>query len=108
MRKYLSEIIILGIQVLIFYILPMFMHLLYPIGVVILMLLSTFILSWLLAIVSKNKIKYFFPFVISILFLPTIFIYYNESALIHSIWYLIISIVGLFIGFIIKMLIIRK
>lgn len=35
---------------------------------------------------------------VSVLFIPSVFIYYNESALIHSIWYLVISSVGLLAG----------
>ena len=35
---------------------------------------------------------------VSVLFIPSVFIYYNDSALIHSIWYLVISSVGLLIA----------
>ena len=51
---------------------------------------------------SKEKIKYLYPIVIAVLFIPSVFIYYNESALIHSLWYLVISIIGLLIGTIIS------
>lgn len=107
MKKYLKEIVILCIQLFIFYIFPMFMYLYEPIGTVMLILLTTFILSIVLSIISKNKIKYLYPAVIAILFIPSIFIYYNESALVHSIWYLVVSIIGLFIGTITN-LIMRK
>ena len=40
--------------------------------------------------------------VVAILFIPSIPIYYNESALVHSVWYLVVSSVGLLIGVIIK------
>ena len=83
-----------------FYIFPMFMYLYEPIGTVILILLTTFILSIILSSISKSKIKYLYPLVISILFIPTIFIYYNESALVHAIWYFVVSTVGLLIGMI--------
>ena len=108
MKKYLKEIIILFIQLLMFYIFPVFMYLYEPIGTVMLIILITLILSILLSIVSKNKIKYLYPLIVSILFIPSIFIYYNESALIHSVWYLVISISGLFIGFIINLIIRKK
>ena len=100
MKKYLKEMIILFIQLFMFYIFPIFMYLYEPIGTVMLILITTFILSIILSSISKSKIKYLYPLVISILFIPTIFIYYNESALVHSIWYCIVSTVGLLISMI--------
>lgn len=105
MKKYIKEIIILLIQLGLFYIFPIFMFLYEPIGMVMLMLLITFVLGVVLASISKNKIKYLYPIIIAILFLPTVFIYYNESALVHSIWYLVVSAVGMVIGTIINILI---
>lgn len=98
MRQYIKEIIILILQLLMFYIFPMFMYLYEPIGTIMLILVASFILSVVLSIISKNKIKYLYPLVISILFIPSIFIYYNESALVHSLWYFVISLIGCAIG----------
>lgn len=105
MKKYLKEIIALIIQLSIFYFFPLSMYLFEPIGMVMMMLLITFILSILLGVISKNKIKFVFPIINSIVFIPSVFIYYNESALIHSLWYFVISITGLLIGGIIKFII---
>ena len=58
--------------------------------------------NMLLSCISKNRIKYLYPVIISILFIPSVFIYYNESALIHSVWYLVISSIGMIIGLIIN------
>jgi hypothetical protein len=66
---------------------------------------AAFILSIIIGSISKDKIKYCYPLFVAIIFLPTIFIYYNESALVHSIWYLVISIIGLVIGTIINLII---
>ena len=104
MKKYLKEIIILIIQLLIFFVFPLSMHLYEPIGMVLLMLIFTLILSVILGVISNNKIKYLYPIIIAIAFIPTIFIYYNESALVHSLWYLVDSSIGLFLGFIISKL----
>ena len=101
MKKFLREIIILLIQISIFYIFPMFAGPTDAIGMVVLILLSTFILSIIIASISKEKIKYFYPITISILFIPSVFIYYNESALIHSVWYFSVSTIGMIIGSII-------
>lgn len=104
MKKYLKEIVILFIQLVMFYIFPLFMYLYGPIGTVMLIIVTTFILSIVLSLISKNKIKYLYPLAISIIFIPSIYIYYNESALVHSIWYLVVSATGLSIGTITKII----
>ena len=57
---------------------------------------SNFLL-WL----EEFKWKYIYPIIISILFIPSVFIYYNSSALIHAVWYLVDSGIGFLIGLII-------
>ena len=105
MKKYIKEIIILLIQLLVFYILPLTAGPTDMMGLVVLIIIFTFVLSILLTIISKNIIKYFYPIIISILFIPSIFIYYNDSAIVHSIWYLAISYIGVMIGTIINLII---
>lgn len=100
--KYLKEIIILLIQLFMFYIFPLFSGPTDAMGMVFIIILTTFILSIVLSIISKNKIKYFYPIIIALLFIPSIFIYYNESVLVHSLWYLVISLTGIIIVSIIK------
>lgn len=99
MKKYLKEILILLLQLFIFYVFPLFSGPTDTIGMVVLIIIATFILSIIFICISKLKIKYLYPLLVSLLFIPSIFIYYNVSALIHSVWYLIISSVGVFIGF---------
>lgn len=101
MKKYLKEIIILLIQSFMFYIFPLFAGPTDAMGMVLLILIVTFILSIIISSVSNEKCKYFYPIVISVLFIPSVFIYYNDSALIHAVWYLVDSSVGLLIGTII-------
>ena len=98
MKKYVREFVILLLQLSLFYLFPLFMYLYEPIGMVMFMLFATVILSAVLAIVSKNKIKYLYPIVIAVLFLPTVFIYYNDSALVHSLWYFTVSAIGMLVG----------
>lgn len=102
MKRYLKEIIILLLQLFMFYIFPLFAGPTDAMGMVLLIILSTFSLSFVLSCISKNRIKYLYPVIISILFIPSVFIYYNDSALIHSIWYLVISSIGIIIGLIIN------
>ena len=101
MQKYKKEFIILLLQLLMFYIFPLFAGPTDAMGMVFLIWFSTIILAIIIASISKEKIKYLYPIIISILFIPSIFIYYNESALIHSLWYLISSSIGVLIGTII-------
>ena len=67
------EIIILTIQLFMFYIFPLFAGPTDMMGMVVL-----------------------------ILFIPSVFIHYNESALVHAIWYFIDSLIGMMIGLVIS------
>lgn len=102
--KYLKEIIILLLQLFMFYIFPLFAGPTDAMGMIFLIIISTFILSILFTILSKHKIKYIYGIIVSIIFLPSIVLYYNSTALIHSIWYLIVSYIGTLIGLIINIL----
>ena len=60
MKKYLKESIILVIQLLIFYVLPAFAGPTDMMGVVVLLLMATFVLSVIIATVSNLKFKYLY------------------------------------------------
>jgi len=105
MRKYLNEIIILLIQMFMFYVFPIFSGPTDAMGLVFLIWVSTIILGIILILVSNKKIKYLYPIVIAVLFIPSVYIYYNESALIHSVWYLVSSSFGMLLGFIMNVII---
>lgn len=98
MKKYIKEIVITVLQILLFYLLPLFAGPTDTMGMVVLLILSTFILSLILGVISKNKIKILYPLIIAILFIPSVFIYYNKTALIHSVWYLVVACTGMLIG----------
>lgn len=106
MKAYRKEIIIIIIQV--------FMHCIFPVfagpgdemGLVVLLLLSTFVLSFLMGCFSRNKLKFTYPIVPALLFVLTIPIYYNASALIHAVWYLVLSALGVLTGLL--MLLLKK
>ena len=108
MKRLIKEIVILLMQLFMFYIFPLFAGPTDAMGMVFLIWLSVLILSIIIASISKEKIKYLYPIIIAILFIPSVFIYYNESALIHSIWYLLIASVGIIVGTSIYKLIHRK
>ena len=102
MRKFVKEIIILLVQSAVFYLVPLFGMTDNPMGMVLLIVLLTLGLSLILGAVSKEKIKYLYPVIISVLFITSVFIYYNETALVNAIWYLVVSLVGVAIGTVIN------
>ena len=108
MKKIIKEIIILLIQIFMFYIYPIYAGSIDPMGMVFFIWLSVLILSIIIGSISKEKIKYLYPIIISILFIPSVFIYYNVSALVHTLWYLVISSIGLVFGTVIYKLTHRK
>ena len=108
MKKYIKEIIIFVFQMFMFYIFPLFAGPTDAMGMVLLIWLSTIILAMVMASVSEKKIKYVYPAIMSILFIPSVFIYYNESALVHSSWYLCSGYIGCIIGLVIYKLTNRK
>ena len=102
MKRFVKEIIILFIQLFMFYIFPLFVWNSDPMGMVFWIICATLILSIIIASISKEKIKYLYPIVVSILFIPSIFIYYNETAFVHCVWYLVVSSVGIILGTIVE------
>ncbi len=108
MKKYWKEILILVLQLFMFYIFPLFAGPTDAIGMVVLIILATFVLSLVLGAISGTKLKYLYPALIAVLFVPSVFIHYNATALIHATWYLVISAVGLLVSSFIRWLIVRK
>lgn len=108
LKEYIVEIIAFVIQMFMFYIFPLFAGPTDAMGMVLLILISTIVLSMIVSSISCKKIKYVYPIVVSILFIPSVFIYYNESALIHTIWYLVSGYIGCIIGTVIHKLMYRK
>lgn len=102
MKRYLKETIILFLQMFMFYVFPMFAGPTDAMGMVFLILVSALVLSFVIGIASKEKIKYLYPVVIAVLFIPSVFIWYNATALIHSIWYLVVSAAGLLVGAVVR------
>ena len=105
MKKYIKEIVILVLQLLLFYVFPLTAGPTDAMGMVVLIILGTFLLSVLLDIISNTRIRYLYPIVSALVFIPSVFIYYNETALIHAIWYLVISSVGFLLVEIVNLII---
>lgn len=108
LKKYIKEVIIFIFQMFMFYVFPLFAGPTDAMGMVFFIWVSTIQLSLLMAVVSEKKIKYAYPAIIAVLFIPSVFIYYNESALVHSLWYLCSGYLGCIIGLVIYKLSDRK
>ncbi len=98
LKTYWKELAILVLQLLAFYLLPLFGLHKDPIGMVLMLVLITLVLSLLLGWFSRKKLRLLYPVVVAVLFLPSVYLYYNESALIHALWYLVVSTAGLLLG----------
>lgn len=98
MKKYTKELIFLLIQLLVFYLLPLMSGILGSFATVVLIATITLFLSLALGVTSENKIKFLYPVVIAVLFIPSVFIYNNTSAFIHALWYFLVSLVGMLPG----------
>lgn len=108
MKRYIKEIIIFVLQMFMFYIFPLFVGPTDAMGMVVLILLSTIIFSMILTSVSCKRIKYIYPLIVAIMFIPSVYIYYNETALVHSLWYLVSGYIGYIIGLVIYKLTHKK
>lgn len=98
MKKYIIEISVWLVQVLLFYLLPIFAGPTDTMGLVLLLLASTSGLSLVVGTFSEQKGKYLYPLAVSLAFVPSVYIYYNETALVHAVWYLVMSAIGVLIG----------
>ena len=108
MRLYIKEIIVMLFQLFMFYVFPLFAGPTDAMGMVVLIILTTFLISIIIGLISNKKIKYLYPVITAIVFIPSVFIYYNETAMIHSMWYLVVSGIGMLIGAILRKLIFKN
>ena len=104
MKKFRKEILILLLQVFFFYIFPIFAGPTDAMGMVFVLILATFVLGYFFSLVSRWEWKWCWPGVVALLFAPSIFLYYNFTAYIHIVWYLVISTAGMLFGLLIRKL----
>jgi len=103
MKKHLKEIIVIFMQMCAFYIGPLANYSDSPIGFMLMLVIWTFVLSVIMGSVSEDNYKWIYPFIVAILFIPSVFFIYNSSALIYVIIHFIASYFGVFIGMRFKM-----
>ena len=100
MKKHALVAGILAAQLFMFYIFPLFAGPTDAMGMVFLILVSVFCLAILFGGLINTRIRYLYPAVVALMFIPSVFIYYNASALVHALWYLAAASIGLMTGMI--------
>lgn len=103
MKHRTSFIALLAAQLLMFYVFPLLMRLTDPMGMVFLILAGTPLLGIIAGCTLGRRQKLLWPLIVALVFLPTVPIYYNESALIHSVWYFVVSTLGLGAGMLFRL-----
>ena len=98
MKRYIKELIILVLQMLLFYVLPLFAGPTDAMGMVVLIILGTFLLALVMGTICPPGAKWAFPAAAALLFMPSIPLYYNFSAMVHAVWYFVVATAGLAVG----------
>ncbi len=107
MKRFWKELLLLLLQAAAFYLLPLplIASPAGPIAMVLILFGITLLLSLLMGSLSKEPGKYAFPVLTALLFLPSIFLYYNSSAAVHALWYLAVSAFGVALGALLRKLV---
>ena len=108
MRRCWKELVILLIQAGVFYVLPLFAGPTDAMGLVFLLLAATLALSMLMGALSGSRGKYLYPAAEALLFLPSLLLYYNGSAAVHALWYLVLGVVGVAAGSLVRRMTLRR
>ena len=108
LKDNIIEILVLALNTAYFFIVPFVFVSISPTTTLLLPMLLTFICSLFVGAFfpseknQKPSTKWFYPFVIAITFVPSVFFMLNGSALIYSLWHLLISMGGVSIGSLVK------
>ena len=98
MKSYLRMIPYLLVNTLAFYLLPLIMQDTGSAMFVMLVGLPVSCFSTSIVFGARNSFNGFYPLAVALLFTPTIFVFYNESAAFYIVVYGIIALVGNLIG----------
>ena len=93
-----KTILILLIQAAAFYLYPLVADPQFAMDMVLTIIISTFVLATFMGCFANKKIKKCYPILVMVMFIPSIFIFYNESAFGIGVICLVVSIIGEIIG----------
>ncbi len=100
--KYSADITLFLVQIAVFYLFPLFSGEFDKVMIVFLIILCTFAVSLMSPMFLHKNIRFLYPIITPVLFIPSVFIYYNESALVQTLWYFIICVIGFSLGLILR------
>ena len=98
MQKLKPMLPYLGIILVVFYLLPIAIKGMGSAMLILLIAIPVICFVCALLYGIKNGFNIILPIVVGLLFLPSLFIFYNETAWVYSIAYLVISLIGNLIG----------
>ena len=108
MAKIKKGLFFILLQTIIFYGMPVFAGPTDIMGLVILQFGLTFALSVIVGAFTKSEMKFIFPIIATVGFIPAILIYLNFTAYIYLLFYAVITVAGVAIGTGIRKLLIRE
>lgn len=99
MKRIIFELLVVLFQLIALYVLPVIADATDVMGLVVINVIISFVLTIICVLFSKYHFKYIYPVIILILSLPTIFIFFNVCSL-YIIYYFISSVLAEVIGLI--------
>ncbi len=97
MKKHIIPVAAFIIQAVLFYAVPATAQPGDEMGMVFVLFIAALVLS-AVAGLSKSFLKIIYPVAVPLVFLPSVYIYYNESALVHGLWYFAVCVIGVLAG----------
>lgn len=98
MTKMKKGLVFILLQAIIYYVLPLFAGPTDVMGLVIIQFGLTFALSVIVGTFTKSEMKFIFPVVATVSFIPAIMIYLNYTAYIYLAFYAVITVAGVALG----------
>ena len=108
MNKMKKGLIFVVLQAIIFYVLPLFAGPTDVMGLVLIQFAATFVLSFAVGVSTKSTMKFVFPIIATVGFIPVIMIYMNYTAYIYLIFYAVLTVVGVALGTGLRNLFVKK
>ena len=108
MNKIKKGLVFILLQAIIYYVLPLFAGPTDVMGLVIMQFGLTFALSVIVGAFTKSEMKFVFPVITTVGFIPAIMLYMNNTAYIYLLFYAVITVGGVTIGTGIRKLFIKQ
>ena len=108
MDKIKKGLIFIALQAVIFYVLPLFAGPTDIMGLVILQFGLTLVLSLIVGAFTQSQMKFVFPVIATVGFIPAIMLYMNYTAYIYLVIYAVITVGGVALGTGIRKLFVKE